>query len=129
MAAFLASLRVFSHVIGPEEFDDYRQNGVLRFLHVPTRFPPALRATHILIYGKTLARNESAALVQCIAAVMEEFIPPNIISNDIRRGLEGARLVFGIVLCGVRGPPSRQHENTDTQGSVFLVLPATIHSM
>jgi hypothetical protein len=115
MAAFLGSLRVFSHIIGSQEFDDYRQNEVLRIVHALTRFPPAVRATHILMDGKTLTPNESAALVQSIAAVAEELIPLNIISNDIRRSLEGARLVFGIILHGVRDPGSRQNDKSDTQ--------------
>ncbi|KAJ9607164.1 hypothetical protein H2200_008236 [Cladophialophora chaetospira] len=113
MAAFLASLRVFSHIIGTEEFDDYRQNEVLRVVHSLTRFPPAVRAAHILMDGKTLRANESAALVQSIAVVAEELIPLNRISNDLRRSLEGARLVLGMILHSVRSAESRECDKAD----------------
>ena len=107
MAAVLSSLRVFAHIIGSEEFDDYRQNEVLRILHALTRFPPAVRAAHILMDGKTLQPNESAALVQSIAAVAQDLIPPNLIKGDVRRSLEGARLVLGIMLHNIRKPDNR----------------------
>ncbi len=119
MAAFLASLRVFTHIIGTDEFDDYRQNEVLRIVHALTRFPPAVRSAHILMDGKTLRTNESAALVQSIAAVAEELIPMDLISNDRRRSLEGARLVFGIILHSVRSPDSRDLDKVDVSNTTL----------
>jgi hypothetical protein len=101
-AAFLASLRVFSHVIGSEAFEDYHRNEVLRIVHALTRFPPTIRAVHILMDGKTLLPNESAAIVQSFAAVSEELIPAKLIANDARRSLEGARLILGLVLHSIR---------------------------
>ncbi|KEF63504.1 uncharacterized protein A1O9_01482 [Exophiala aquamarina CBS 119918] len=98
MAAVLASLRVFAHIIGSEEYDDVRQNEILRVVHLLTRFPPTVRAVHILMDGKTLQANESAALVQSLGAVAEELIPMALISNDMTRCLEGARLVLGLIL-------------------------------
>lgn len=98
MAALLASLRVFTHIIGTEEYDDVRQNEILRIFHLLTKFPPTVRAVHILMDGKTLQANESAALVQSLGAVAEELIPMTLIANDMTRSLEGARLVLGLVL-------------------------------
>ena len=115
----LASLRVFTSVIGTEEFNDYRQNEVLRILHTMTRFPRAVRSAQILIEGKTLRPNESAALVQSIAAVAEELIPLDLVSNDTRRSLEGARLVLGITLHSVRTPESRDVDNVDISDTIL----------
>ena len=117
MAAFLASLRVFAYIIGSEEFDDYRQNEVLRIVHSLTRFPPTVRAAHILMDGKTLKPNESAAVVQSISAVAEELIPLSLVSNDARRSLEGARLVLGLILHSIRNPETSQTAVPDTMGA------------
>lgn len=104
MAAFLASLRVFAHIISSGEFDDFHQNEVLRLIHALTRFPPAVRSVHILINGKTLQPNESAVLVQSIAAITENLIPLNLVGHDSQRSLEGARLVLGLILRNIRKP-------------------------
>lgn len=98
MAAFLASLRVFAHIVGAEDFDDRHQNETLRLFHLVTRFPPAVRALHILMDGKRLRPNESAALVQSVAAVTTDLIPPGLIGDDVSRSLEGTRLLLGLIL-------------------------------
>ncbi|KAJ4503131.1 hypothetical protein HRR77_008557 [Exophiala dermatitidis] len=117
MAAFLASLRVFAHVVGSEEFDDIRKNGVLQIVHYLTQFPPAVRATHILMDGKTLLPFESAALVQSLAAVCEELIPFKLVAGDSRRCLEGARLVLGFILYQAKNLASeRQGTAEDLMG-------------
>ncbi|KIW95993.1 uncharacterized protein Z519_03059 [Cladophialophora bantiana CBS 173.52] len=123
MAAVLASLRVFSHLVGSEDFDDRRQNEVLSTLHILTRFPPAVRAAHILMDGKSLKSNESAALVQSIAGVAEELIPQNLISNDPRRSLEGARLVLGLILHNVRRQQAPEHAGPGTAEASRSRLP------
>ena len=128
MAALLASLRVFAHIIGAKDFDDYSQNEVLRILHALTRFPPAVRAAHILMDGKTLQPNESAALVQSIAAMAEELIPLNLIGADMRRSSEGARLVLGLILHNIRDAKNREiddaREVQQTAIPVFSYLTA-----
>lgn len=117
MAAVLASLRVFAHIIGTEEYDDIRQNEILRVVHLLTRFPPTVRAIHILMDGKTLQANESAALVQSLGAIAEELIPPNLVSNDMTRCLEGARLVLGLILHRAEGHQPKQVGATDSRST------------
>ncbi|KIX05990.1 uncharacterized protein Z518_03964 [Rhinocladiella mackenziei CBS 650.93] len=127
MAAALASLRVFAHIIGSEDFDDVRQNEILKAVHLLTRFPPAVRATHILMDGKTLQSNESAALVQSLAAVAEELIPLSLIGSDVRRRLEGARLVLGLILHRVRKAETVKGEtmnSASTSSSKFPYIAA-----
>ncbi|KAL2399085.1 hypothetical protein ABEF93_007503 [Exophiala dermatitidis] len=122
MAAFLASLRVFAHVVGSEEFDDIRHDGVLQIVHYLTQLPPAVRATHILMDGKTLLPFESAALVQSLAAVCEELIPFKLVAGDSRRCLEGARCVLGFILYQAKNLASERQgtaeDLTGLQGSI-----------
>jgi hypothetical protein len=129
MAAFLASLRAFSHIIGSEAFEDYRQNNkVLRVVHALTRFPPTVRVIQILMDGKTLLPNESAAAVQSFAAVSEELIPAKLTANDARRSLECARLTLGLVLHNMRRKeqPTPGSENSDEAPKLQrLILAAT----
>jgi len=122
MAAVLASLRVFSHIIGTEEYDDVHQNEILRVVHLLTRFPPTVRGVHILMDGKTLQANESAALVQSLGAVAEELIPLNLVSNDMTRCLEGARLVLGLILHRAGAYQAKQVGAADSR-STSLKLP------
>jgi hypothetical protein len=73
--------------------------------------------------GKNLHANESATLVQSIAAVAEELIPLGLIGSDMRRCLEGARLVLGLVLHHARKPEERIQRRDSTEASQ-VAMPA-----
>jgi hypothetical protein len=49
----LSTLRVFTHLAAGSNMGDERQDAVLRMIHLLTQFPPAVRATYILMRGET----------------------------------------------------------------------------
>lgn len=127
--AFLASLRVFASKINTKEMDTRRQNIVLKLIHDMTRYFPAVRAVRMLMDGKTLRPNESAATVQSLAEALRDLVPLNLIENDERRYLEGSRLLFGFILQKVgtlaTEPMARADEGND-KGQPYLDLFKTV---
>jgi hypothetical protein len=77
----------------PEE-----QDAVLHVMYLLTRFPPAVRAMHVLMRGETPQLSERAALSQCLCEVLRDVIPIPVIKSDGTRFLEGSRLLMGLVL-------------------------------
>jgi hypothetical protein len=122
MAAVLASLRVFAHIIGSTDIDDLQQNELLHLVHIITRFPPAVRAVHILMQGKSLQFNESAALVHSLAAATKALIPMDLLANDARRSLEGSRLCLGLIL-------SRAQQRASNRNSAANLTPGKPNTM
>ncbi|KAK0726898.1 hypothetical protein B0T26DRAFT_799042 [Lasiosphaeria miniovina] len=57
---FLSSLWVFSHLVNTRS----RHDSVLHVLHILTKFPPAIRAMHIILEGRIPGAEECAALIQ-----------------------------------------------------------------
>lgn len=98
LSAFLSCLRVFAEMISARQMDEEAQNMVLHVTHSVTRFPPALRALHILMDGKSMAPCECAALVQSFTEVLKDIVPQHIIRADTRRLLEASRLLFGTLI-------------------------------
>ncbi|KAL6249740.1 hypothetical protein RBB50_003595 [Rhinocladiella similis] len=122
MAATLASLRVFTHIISSEDFKRIDKHEVLRVVHNLTHFPPAVRAVHILMDGKRLQNNESAALVQSLAVVAEMMVPfhPDVIYRA--RSLESARLVLGLILV-IAGKQVQIRQGFERQTTIRTTLP------
>lgn len=113
---------MFAHVISSKEFGDHEQNEVLGLVHQLTRYPPTVRAIHVLMGGKTLQQNESAAIIQSFDAVLQIMIPRQIIQNDATRVLEGSRLLFGLILARMRKEKAKNDgEGTDQQRSFAYI--------
>jgi hypothetical protein len=74
------------------------QDAVLHIFYLLTRFPPAVRAVHILMNGKSPRPCERAALSQAIYEVLKDIVPLQFIKLDTGRIFEGARLLFGLIL-------------------------------
>ena len=106
---------MFSHTIGAKEFGDFQQNEVLGLVHQLTKFPPTVRAMHIVMSGQSLKSNESAAIVQSFDAVLQTLIPLSLIGNDCGRVLEGSRLLFGLILARMRKEKSETGEDAMTR--------------
>ncbi|KIW15605.1 hypothetical protein PV08_05653 [Exophiala spinifera] len=122
MATTLASLRLFTHIIASDDFDDFDHHEVLRTVHNMTRFAPAVRAVHILMDGKTLRCNESAALVQSLAAVAENVMPFHPELPNEGRILECARLLLGLVLT-IAGHQAEIREDFEDSTGIQTTLP------
>jgi hypothetical protein len=74
------------------------QDAVLHIFNLLTRFPPAARAVHILMNGRSLRACERAALSQAIYEVLIDVVPLQLLKSDTGRIFEGARLLFGFIL-------------------------------
>jgi hypothetical protein len=98
MAMLLSSLRVFTDRIGAKRMEHPTQDAVLHVFNLLTRFPPAVRAIHILMNGKSPRECERAALAQAIYEVLKDAVPLQLIKSDTTRFFEGARLLFGLIL-------------------------------
>ena len=98
MAMLLSSLRVFTGLIGAKHMEASAQDAVLHVFNVLTRFPPAVRAVHILMNGKSPRPSERAALAQAIYEVLKDIVPLQLVKSDTGRILEGARLLLGLIL-------------------------------
>jgi uncharacterized protein YegL len=61
-------------------------------------FPPAVRALHLLIQGRTISHTASAALSQAFYGILEDLGHKKLIKNDNARLFEGARLVLGLIM-------------------------------
>lgn len=74
------------------------QDPVIHVFNLLTKFPPAVRALHILMNGKTPRLCERAAFSQAIYQVLKELVPRKLINSDDSRIFEGTRLLFGLIL-------------------------------
>ncbi|KAK0721004.1 hypothetical protein B0H67DRAFT_487271, partial [Lasiosphaeris hirsuta] len=102
MAVFLSCLRVAVQNIRQEAGDTSSQtlhDSVLHVLHVLTRFPPAVRAMHLLLQESILEVEKCAALVQACYQVVKEMMSASPVARFPTRHLEGSRLFFGTLLC------------------------------
>jgi hypothetical protein len=95
-AMFLSALRVFAHVF--EQEDARYQDAVLHVFDLLVKFPPAVRALHVLINGKTPTPPECASLSHAIYQALDGMIPTALIGTNHRRTFEGFRLLFGFLL-------------------------------
>ncbi|KAF2114818.1 hypothetical protein BDV96DRAFT_575954 [Lophiotrema nucula] len=98
LANLLSSLRVLSDLTHASEMEAPQQDAVLHIINLLTRFPPAVRAVHTLMSGKTPRPSERAALGQSLLAILKNMIPSHVIRNDNARFFEGTRLLLGLVL-------------------------------
>ena len=94
----LSTLRVFAGLINAKHMEDQQQDAVLHVVHLLTRFPPAVRAVHTLMNGKSLRPCEQAALAHGLYEVLRDIVPLPLIRSNTGRILEGARLLFGLIL-------------------------------
>ena len=97
LANLLSTLRVFANNTGAREMEPFQQDKILHLIYVLTRFPPAVRAAHVLMQGKTPTISERAALGQCIYEVLKMIVPLPVIKHDFTRLFEGSRLLFGLI--------------------------------
>jgi hypothetical protein len=97
MAMLLSSLRVFTDRIGAKKMEHPTQDAVLHIFNLFTRFPPAIRAIHILMNGKSPRDCERAALAQALYEVLKGVVPAQLIKSDMTRIFEGSRLLFGLI--------------------------------
>ncbi|CAN9388920.1 unnamed protein product [Alternaria sp. RS040] len=98
LASLLSTLRVFTELTGDQSMVDGQRDSVLHMIHLLTQFPPAVRATHILMRGETPGLPERAALAQCLYEVLKSVVPLQIVRSDPKRFFEGSRLLFGLIL-------------------------------
>lgn len=98
LSMFLSSLRVFCHVLLSNTVQDKHRDRVLHVFDLLCRFPPAVRALHLLAQGKVITHAASAALAQAIYSVLVDMVPKKLIKNDNARFFEGARLLLGLIM-------------------------------
>lgn len=94
----LSTLWVFAKLTSGREMAKGAQDAVLHVLYLLTRFPPAVRAMHILMRGETPRLSERAALSRCIYEIVKDVVPVVVIKSEPTRFLEGSRLLFGLIL-------------------------------
>ncbi|KAI5374009.1 hypothetical protein J4E82_007283 [Alternaria postmessia] len=98
LASLLSTLRVFTELTGDQSMEDGQRDSILHMIHLLTRFPPAVRAAHILMRGETPGLPERAALAQCLYEVLKNVVPLQTVRSDPKRFFEGSRLLFGLIL-------------------------------
>jgi hypothetical protein len=94
----LSTLRVFTNLTSSREMKPEEQDAVLHVWYLLTRFPPAVRAMHVLMRGETPQLSERAALSRCLYEILRDVVPISVIGSDDARFLEGSRLLMGLVL-------------------------------
>ncbi|KAL1608137.1 hypothetical protein SLS60_003076 [Paraconiothyrium brasiliense] len=119
LANFLSSLRVFIGLGHPRKMEEAEQDAVLHLLMLLTKFPPAVRAVHILMRGEMTQPSERAAIVQSVYEVLKEVVPLQVVNNEPTRLLEGSRLLFGLIL------EKAKHLKLTMQSREDLQLPYT----
>lgn len=70
--------------------EPFVQDTVLHVFHLLTRFPPAVRAIHVLLLGKSISKPEQATITQCVYEVLKTVIPLKIVKFDSTRLLDVA---------------------------------------
>ena len=98
LASLLSTLRVFTELTANGSMEDEQRDAVMHMVYLLTRFPPAVRAAHILMRGETPGLPERAALAQCLYEVLKNVVPLQTIRSDRKRFFEGSRLLFGLIL-------------------------------
>jgi hypothetical protein len=73
VAMFLSSLRVFAHLLKSNSIPDEHRDRVVYVFDLLCSFPPAVRALHLLIQGRTISRLASSALSQAFYSVLEDL--------------------------------------------------------
>src|SRR3954470_20306039 len=98
MAMLLSSLRLFSEITSAKHMDQPSQDAILHVFNLLTRFPPAIRAVDTLMSGKSPVPSERAALSQALYEVLKDIVPDYLVKSDVKRYMEGARLLLGLIL-------------------------------
>jgi uncharacterized protein YegL len=98
VAMFLSSLRVFTNLLKTNSIPDEHRDRVVYVFDLLCSFPPAVRALHLLIQGRTISHTASAALSQAFYGVLEDLGHKKLIKNDNARLFEGTRLVLGLIM-------------------------------
>ncbi|KAG9654610.1 hypothetical protein KCU64_g7098, partial [Aureobasidium melanogenum] len=98
LAMFLSSLRVFAHLLKSDSTPDEHRDRVVYVFDLLCSFPPAVRALHLLIQGRTISHMASAALSQAFYCILEDLGHKKLIRNDNTRLFEGARLILGLIM-------------------------------
>lgn len=93
MSIYLSSLRVFCRLVRHGKHTEELHDGILHLLDLLSRFPPALRAMHILLHGKTPTQQECGALSYTLYHVLADIVPPDLINKDDSRRFEGSRML------------------------------------
>ena len=116
MAAFLSSLRVFTHLINAAALEEKDQDEVLGQIFNLTHLPPAMLAIYVLMQGNTPWSSQCAALIQALLEVLRTMIPLHLIGGDESRFLEGSRLLFGFILA-----KAKQQANVNKKSSLIYI--------
>ncbi|KEQ76394.1 hypothetical protein M436DRAFT_38338 [Aureobasidium namibiae CBS 147.97] len=98
VAMFLSSLRVFAHLLKSSSISGEHRDRVIYVFDLLCSFPPAVRALHLLVQGRTITRLACAALSQAFYCILEDLGHKKLIKNDNARLFEGARLVLGLIM-------------------------------
>lgn len=98
LANLLSTLRIFASITHASKMESPEQDAVLHVFYLLTRFPPAVRAMHVLMVGKSPSRAEQAALAQAVYEILKTIVPLHAIRSDSARLFEGSRLLFGLLL-------------------------------
>lgn len=98
VAMFLSSLRVFAHLLKSNSISDEHRDRVVYVFDLLCSFPPAVRALHLLIQGRTITHLACTALSQAFFSVLDDLGHKKLIKNDNARLFEGTRLVLGLVM-------------------------------
>ncbi|KAI4716715.1 hypothetical protein E4T48_07108 [Aureobasidium sp. EXF-10727] len=98
VAMFLSSLRVFAHLLKSNSITDEHKERVVYVFELMCSFPPAVRALHLLIQGRTISHLASAALSQAFYCILEDLGHKALIQNNEPRLFEGARLILGLIM-------------------------------
>lgn len=126
LANFLSSLRAFAGLTNARHMAAAEQDAVLHVLMLLTKFPPAVRAIHVLIRGETPDPSERAAIVQCFNEVLKTIISPPVIKSDHTRFLEGSRLLFGLILEKAKHLKVSMH---DQEGKLPYIDSIKVHDL
>lgn len=95
-AIFLSSLRVFTDLLN--HMNDASKDAAFHILNLLCRFPPAIRALHVLVDHKTPTAEDCAALSHAFYHILGDVVPHALIGGLSSRRFEGARLLFGLIL-------------------------------
>ncbi|THH31004.1 hypothetical protein EUX98_g3179 [Antrodiella citrinella] len=124
VATFLSSLFVFVNYLSLYNKEDTgTKNMHTRAMHhllALTRFPPAVRALHILTANETPTPEEMKALSETLYHLVLGISHPSITKGDKSRVFEGARVFFGNLIERTKGPFVLLDEDT-TVSTVELV--------
>jgi hypothetical protein len=97
IAMFLAKLRVVGSLVQEMDKEPAARDAILHMFDLLSRFPPALRTLYLLIQWKTPTAAECAALSHSVFALLESFMPTDLVGTQRDRLFEGTRLFFGFV--------------------------------